>query len=75
MTLEDQMTDSDRAVFHKIYPLMFELEEGLGEYISLKLWANLTRLLATRGTPIEDLTALLTTQYEAQSAYNASSTH
>ena len=75
MNLEDQMTDSDRAVFHKIYPLMFEIEEGLGEYISLKLWANLTRLLATRGTPIEELSALLPNQYEEQSAYNASKAH
>ena len=75
MNLEDQMTDSDRAVFHKIYPLMFELEEGLGEYISLKLWANLTRLLATRGTPIETLAGLLTTEYEAQAEYNASKSH
>lgn len=61
----------DRAIFEEIYPVMFDAEERLNCGLALALWANLTRLLATRGIPANELHELLAREYGHQVEYNA----
>ena len=66
------MNPADEAIYNEIYPLIGEIEERLDQRITLALWANLARKLATRGHDLADLQEVLTKEYEHQIAYNRS---
>ena len=64
------MHPADDAIFNEIYPLIGEIEDRLDQYITLTLWANLARKLATRGHELEELQEILAKEYEHQTAFN-----
>jgi len=70
-----KMSPADAAIFGEVYPLIKRIEERLNEGIALSLWVNLTRKLATRGVPKDDLLALLDKNYDHQVAYNDRISH
>jgi hypothetical protein len=65
------MHPADEAIFTEIYPLIGEIEDRLDQHITLTLWANLARKLATRGHELQELQEVLAKEFEHQIAFNS----
>ena len=64
------LNPADDAIFNEIYPLIDEIEQRLDHGISLALWVNLSRKLASRQVELEQMQDLLIRSYKHQQEYN-----
>jgi hypothetical protein len=75
MALLDALPPPERAVYLEVYPLIGAIEKRERSDITLLLWVNLARKLATRGVPLEQMRELLDEHHRAQREYNARAKH
>jgi hypothetical protein len=68
---DQELHDVDRAIYGEIYPLIEEIENRLQQGISLAIFTNMARRLATRGMPLDKLITRLVENYEHQLEYNS----